>query len=206
MILLDLSPSSVDQTDDSIKLAKTGENGFFDDALTYLFLDNGELQEVRPRHIYFEIKTQVPENEDMESCDLRFYSVEKVPEAEDDGDFGSQTEQDDSQIVKAAPSGPSEDYRKIEFSDVAFFRLGYFEFMKLNTENMLRKYESDEWYTVDLLFDFDEQRASVFVNDKAIKSAPFFTQRKDKLESGNALSIYGLTPGSVSHFRNLRMC
>ena len=58
--------------------------------------------------------------------------------------------------------------------------------MKLNTANMLRKYEKDEWYSVDLIYDFDEQRVSVYVNDEAIKSDAFFTQRKDKLESGNA--------------------
>lgn len=94
----------------------------------------------------------------------------------------------------------------MEFSDVALFRLGYFDYMKLNTENMLRKYEGGEWYRIDLLFDFDEQRVSIYVNDKAIKSDSFFTQRKDKLESGNALSIYGLSPDGVSYFKNLRMC
>ena len=28
--------------------------------------------------------------------------------------------------VKGAPKGPSKEYESIEFSDVAFFRLGYF--------------------------------------------------------------------------------
>ena len=160
---------------------------------------------MRPRHIYFEIKT---ESLEVESCDVRFYSVEKVPEPEDGTEsFGTDTNpQDQSQIVTAAPSGPNDNYRKIEFSDVAFFRLGYFDFMKLNTANMLRKYDESEWYNVDMLFDWDEQRVSIYVNDKAIKSDAFFTQRKDKLESGNALSIYGLTPGSTSYFKNLRMC
>jgi hypothetical protein len=52
-------------------------DGFFDDALTYLFKNKeGELQPVRPRHIHFEVRTETAE--EMESCDLRFYSVEKV--------------------------------------------------------------------------------------------------------------------------------
>lgn len=54
----------------------TGAEGFFDDALTYLFTDeNGDLAEVQPTHIHFEVRTTTPE---VESCDFRFYSVEKV--------------------------------------------------------------------------------------------------------------------------------
>ena len=69
---------------------------------------------MRPRHIYFEIKT---ESLEVESCDVRFYSVEKVPEPEDGTEsFGTDTNpQDQSQIVTAAPSGPNDDYRKIEY-------------------------------------------------------------------------------------------
>jgi len=39
--------------------------------------------------------------------------------------------------VTASPKGPNKDYKKVEFSDVAFFRFGYFNYMKLNTENMI---------------------------------------------------------------------
>lgn len=100
--------------------------------------------------------------------------------------------------ITAAPKGPTDEYEKIEFSDVALFRLGYFEYLKLNTQNMLMPYGGDEWYRVDLILDFDEQRASIYVNDKPLKSETFFTQRKDKLTGGNALSIYGLSPDGVS--------
>jgi hypothetical protein len=78
--------------------------------------------------------------------------------------------------------------------------------MKLNTNNMLMQYVADEWYRIDLLLDFDEQRVSIFVNEEPLKSSTFFTQRKDKLVSGNALSIYGLTPDGVSLFKNIKMC
>jgi hypothetical protein len=100
--------------------------------------------------------------------------------------------------VKRAPEGPDKNYKKKEFSDVAFFRLGYFDYAKLNTQNMLMKYEAEKWYKIDLILNFDEQRASIYINDEPYKSASFFTQRKTKLASGNALSIYGLTPESVS--------
>ena len=55
-----------------------------------------------------------------------------------------------------SPTGPTAKYLKKEFSDVAFFRLGYFDYLKLNTQNMFLKYESDKWYSVDLILDFDE--------------------------------------------------
>ncbi len=59
---------------------------------------------------------------------------------------------------------------------------------------------------VDLWLNWDDQRASIYINDEPIKSAAFFTQRKDKLEHANALSIYGLSPGSTSKFRNITVC
>jgi len=65
------------------------------------------------------------------------------------------------------------------------------------------EYEANKWYNIDIILDFDDQRASIYVNDVGQKSASFFTQRKDKLLSGNALSIYGLSPDSVSQFRNI---
>lgn len=67
---------------------KTGAEGFFDDGLTYLFQqkneESGELElaAVRPTHIHFEVQT-TPDSAEMETCDFRFYSVEKkVTEAE----------------------------------------------------------------------------------------------------------------------------
>lgn len=50
--------------------------GFFDDGLTYLFKVGDDLVTVSPRHIHFEVKTQTPK--DMETCNLRFYSVKEV--------------------------------------------------------------------------------------------------------------------------------
>lgn len=59
---------------------------------------------------------------------------------------------------------------------------------------------------MDLIFDWDEQRVSIYIDKEPISSDTFFTQRKLKLESGNALSLYGLSPDGISLFRNLRVC
>ena len=71
---------------------------------------------------------------------------------------------------------------------------------------MLLKYESDKWYSIDLILDYDEQRASIYIDNEPLKSSAFFTQRKEKLADGNAVSIYGLSPSGTSKFRNIHMC
>ena len=203
-----------------------GAEGFFNDGLTYLFTDGSGLQEIRPKHIHFEVMTEG--DDDFESCDLRFYSVEPVEDAEAeaasarlrnlDGHEGDDMDAPEDEKpaeenkdkkqpeVTGAPKGPSKEYSAVEFSDVAFFRLGYFTYSKLNVENMLQKYEGGISYSVDLWLDWDDQRVSIYINDVPIKSAAFFTQKKDKIEHANALSIYGLSPGSTSKFRNITVC
>lgn len=210
---------AVGEEKDYIEMTKkTGSEGFFDDGLTYLFTnEDGSLAAQRPKHIHFEVRTTTA---DVETCDFRFYSVEKVVEEEEEGRRLSLTEGQDQQnhdqskkattgfsseaadkkktVITAAPTGPSKEFKKVEFSDVAFFRLGYFDFLKLNTQNMIMKFEEKSWYSVDLILNYDDQRVSIYVNDKPYKSASFFTQRKEKLSSGNAISIYGLSPEGVS--------
>lgn len=46
--------------------------------------------------------------------------------------------------------------------------MGYFDFAKLNLENMLQKYEADKWYNIDLLLDFDEQRVSIYIDNNPL--------------------------------------
>ena len=209
--------------------------GFFNDGMTYLFMNDSGLQEIRPRHIHFSVLSETVEG--MESCDFRFYSVEKVvaetkasrrladeaakPEDKkspadadktaadadpaDNGADESNTEKKEEEVTRA-PTGPNAEYKAVEFSDVAFFRLGFFDYAKLNTENMLVKYEAGVWYAVDLLMDWSEQRVSIYINGDEYKSTTFFTQSKDKLTSANAVSIYGLSPGSISKFKDIRIC
>ena len=141
---------------------KTGAEGFFDDGLTYLVKNKeGNLWDVRPKHIHFEIWTDTAE--EMETCDFRFYSVKKVEE-ESQGRLLESEPTEKKGVVTASPKGPTVEYKKVQFSDVAFFRLGYFDFLKLNTQNMLRKYEANKWFSVDIILDYDDQRASIYVN------------------------------------------
>ena len=83
--------------------------------------------------------------------------------------------------------------------------------MKLNTDSMIHRFEPDTWYTIDLILDYETQRVSIYVtpegaDPKALKSESFFTQRVIKLEGANALSIYGLTAGNTSEFRDIMLC
>lgn len=60
--------------------------------------------------------------------------------------------------------------------------------------------------TVDMLLDWDLQTISIYVDGIGIKAVPFFTKRATKLSAVNAVAIYGLTPESISRFRNLKIC
>ena len=61
----------------------SGAQGFFDDGLTYLFTkSDGELWPIRPRHIHFEVNTDTAK--EVETCDFRFYTVEKVEAQQDE--------------------------------------------------------------------------------------------------------------------------
>ncbi len=193
--------------------AKSAE-GFYNDGITFVFKNSSGLEDIRPKHIHFEVETEFGEEDDFETCDLRFYSVEKVDFDSRETSFTSserrledeEEKQKGSEEVTGAPKGPTQGYESIEFSDVAFFRLGYFGYQKLNVQNMIKPYASGEPYAIDLWLDWDDQRVSIYINDEPIKSAAFFTQRKDKLEHANALSIYGLSPESKSKFKNITVC
>ena len=140
---------------------KADAEGFYNDGLTYLFKDATGLLEIRPRHIHFVVQTETAA--DMESCDFRFYSVK---EKEDEASSRMLSDEDNkAPEITRAPAGPNDKYEAIEFSDVAFFRLGYFDYSKLNTQNMLQKYKAATEYKIDLLMDWGEQRVSIYIND-----------------------------------------
>ena len=84
--------------------------------------------------------------------------------------------------------------------------MGFFHHLKLNTDSMIKKFNPEEWMVVDMLIDWPMQTVSIYVDGDGVKSVPFFTKRSPKVDSVNALSIYGLTPGGISRFRNLRIC
>ena len=97
---------------------------------------------------------------------------------------------------------------KTEWMDVLFYRFGYFNYQKLNLESMIYKFEADVWYQVDLVLDWDEQMVNVYV-DQELSEQPaqmFFTKDTETIDSADTIIIYGLTPGSVSKFRDLQVC
>ena len=95
---------------------------------------------------------------------------------------------------------------------MGFVRLGYFNYLKLNTYSMVMKFQAEVWYQIDLLIDWEEQQIIIRSQpkDEPEKSftsrQPFFTKRKQRIDSANGISIYGLTPESVSRFKDIRVC
>lgn len=67
--------------------------GFYNDGLTFVFANASGLQDIRPKHIHFELMTEGGDDDDFESCDLRLYSVEpaKTDETEDEKSAESQS-------------------------------------------------------------------------------------------------------------------
>ena len=43
-------------------------------------------------------------------------------------------------------------------SDVLIFRIGYYNYMKLNFEYMVHKVTNDSWHTVDILIDWEKSK------------------------------------------------
>ena len=80
----------------------------------------------QPEHIRF--KVRMPKNtindDKIEGCNIRLTTINK-------------TENGDEKIV------PNQ--------DVFIFRLGTFNYMKLNLEYMVKKVNNEQWYQVDLL-------------------------------------------------------
>jgi hypothetical protein len=54
-----------------------------------------------------------------------------------------------------------------------------------------------------MLFDWENQQVSIYVDNKPRGNVPFFNNEKEKLESANALALYGLSPGGTSKIGDL---
>lgn len=67
-------------------------------------------------------------------------------------------------------------------------------------------FEEGEWLSIDLLIDWEEQTVSIYVDGEGVLATPFFTKRKTTLKDINTVALYGLTPESVSRYRNLMVC
>ena len=119
---------------------------------------------------------------DVESCDLRLGTVTNI----------------------------SGDMVKDKWNDVAFFRFGYFSYLKMNLENMVKPFQSDTWYTIDLLMEWNNRTVTIYVTetvngtDYKVSSSVFFTDKKKyKPDSANALFLYNLAPSTTCSIKDL---
>ena len=87
----------------------------------------------------------------MESCDLRL-STWTLPSEDADTE---EEEEEEENPVEASPVGPP-GFERADLKDVAFVRFGYFNYLKLNGEPMVMKFEGDVWYKIDLVIDWVE--------------------------------------------------
>ena len=55
-------------------------------------------------------------------------------------------------------------FTKIEDSDSLFFRCGFYDYMRLNLDDMVIKYKAENWYQLDFLFDWDEQKLAMYID------------------------------------------
>jgi hypothetical protein len=179
--------------------------GFFDDGLTYQFTTETS----QPKHIRFKALTT---NNQLESCDVRLTTL--VPEEPAVVEPNAPPAAEEPQAagvgpantpITQSPLGPAGFERKLD-SDALFFRAGYFNYLKVNSESMIHKSEPNTWYQIDLLLDWDLQNVSVYVDGVGKSAEPFFVARKTVLESVNAVAIYNLSPGSTCNFKELEIC
>jgi len=204
---------------DYLEMKKTASaKAFFDDGL-WFWLGDG----AKPKHLKFYVQTGTQEKE---TCDVRLTSVKNLKElgpkpaewtkAQEDADAAVKPKLSKEQKAsrdavrkkqeKAKMPWKYQRDEKQHMKDVAFFRMGYLNYMKLNTFNMVELSVGKKWYKIDLLINWPDQRVAIYVNDKFKASSPFFNNEKERVESSNVLSIYGLSAGGTSRFRGMEVC
>jgi hypothetical protein len=149
-------------------------------------------------HITFEMYT---EDSDIETCDFRLTSIENATKS---NSTNATTTTTNSSAKVTLPA--RENFTKIAWQDVAFFRFGYFNYQKLNLVSMVNKFKNGTWYKVDLLLDWTSQAVTVFVDGQQLASDKFFTNGKTKIKSANSLVLYNLTPGGRCRVKSLMVC
>ena len=166
--------------------------GSYDDGI---FIRFGEK---KPQHITLEIYT---EDADIETCDLRLTTVENATKP------NSTNTSTSTNVTKPVVSLPAkENFTKVAWQDVAFFRFGYFNYQKMNLVSMVNKFKNGTWYKVDLLIDWNSQAVTVYVDNNQLASDKFFTNAKTTIKSVNSLVLYNLTPGGRCRVRSLMVC
>jgi hypothetical protein len=162
--------------------------GSYDDGI---FIRFGEK---RPQHVTFEMYT---EDADIETCDFRLTTIENATNT-------PATNTSNSTVKPVLPA--RENFTKVAWQDVAFFRFGYFNYQKLNLVSMVNKFKNGTWYKVDLLIDWNSQAVTVYVDNQLLASDKFFTNSKTKVRSANSLVLYNLTPGGRCRVKSLMVC
>lgn len=104
---------------------------------------------IKPRHIHFEVQTLSP---DLDTCAVHFYNLR--PTNDDSNRNVAWASVNQRWFI--GPPGP-DNFERVPNQDVFLFRLGYFNYMKLNVEPMIKKSEKDKWYKIDLIIDWSEQ-------------------------------------------------
>lgn len=94
---------------------------------------------------------------------------------------------------------------------------------------MVYRYKSHQWYEVDILINWGplaiektqaeedskkRQYVQIFVDGEYLGTEPFFhserigasNSRANEINSTNALILYGLSPGTYSRFKDVKLC
>jgi hypothetical protein len=105
-------------------------------------------------------------NNQIEVCDLRLTTLAPLSSgdatADDDLDNGTTNPEDfgvnagqSGPPVTSSPQGPA-GYERVKNKDVLFFRLGYYNYMKVNTESLIHKTTNNQWLKIDILIHWEE--------------------------------------------------
>lgn len=125
--------------------------GYFDDGLIYKWPTG-----ITPRHIHFEV--QVLDNT-IEACDVHFFTLEDDPTNKDVVHDAL------NQYRFLRPKGPN-GFARVENSDIFIFRMGYFNYMKLNVESMIYMSSANQWYSIDLIINWENQWITMYVDQQ----------------------------------------
>ena len=140
---------------------------------------------------------------DIETCNLRLTTVENATKS---NATNVTTAANNTNATKALTLPARENFTKVAWQDVAFFRFGYFNYQKFNMVSMVNKFKNATWYKVDLIIDWNSQAVTVYVDNKQLASDKFFTNAKTSIKSANSLVLYNLTPGGTCRIKSLMVC
>lgn len=98
----------------------------------------------------------------------------------------------------------SNSFSKYDNSDSIFFRFGFYNFIRVNLEDLVYSFEPVRWYIVDLLLNWDDQKVAIFIGGQYILTVDFFYSTNN-IPKCNAIMIYNLTPNSKIKLSNLQI-